>query len=291
MKTFHLPDDLLDGTAISTEAVWIRCYTSGQDSVKNKIILTQNMINLLVSGTKTIVYPGSTAVVTGGELVVLSAGNVLTSELLTGGDCFSSVLVYFTNEVLNSFLIKYHHLLPAGSNRNSDGRSFLIFKQDLFINQFIATVQALVGAGDALSPELCLLKIEELLLYLLRADPERFSAIQQITLDKNELQLKKVVESHVGQSITVGELAFLCNMSISTFKRRFGELYHTTPQQWLLDQKLKMAADLLRSPGETPASVSLQVGYQNHSSFTEAFRNLFGCTPSEYQQLRLNVTP
>jgi AraC family transcriptional regulator, exoenzyme S synthesis regulatory protein ExsA len=290
MNTYKLPDDLLDGL-VDPDEVLIRCYTSGQDSNKNKIILTQNMINLLVSGTKTIVYPGSTAVVNDGELVVLSAGNVLTSELLTAGNSFSSVLFYFSNDVLNRFLIKYRHLLSAGSNRSDVGSSFLIFKQDLFIKQFIGSVQALINADNELKPEIRLLKIEELLLYLLHADPERFSTIQQVTHDKHELQLKKVVESHVGQPITVSEMAFLCNMSTSTFKRRFGDLYHTTPQQWLLNQKLKMAADLLRSSNESPATVYLQVGYQNHSSFTEAFRNLFGCTPSEYQQSQLNVTP
>ncbi|UEG51894.1 AraC family transcriptional regulator [Mucilaginibacter daejeonensis] len=289
MNTYNLPDDLLDGSAIDPNEVLIRCYTSTKDSVKNRIILNQNMINLLISGKKTIVYPGSTAVVNGGELVVLSAGNVLTSELLTGEDSFSSLLFYFSNEVLDRFLIKYHNLLPSSSNRKDSGKAFLIFKQDLFIKQFIASVQALVNTDAKLSPEIRLLKIEELLLYLLHADPERFKAIHYITHDKDELQLKKVVDSHVGQPITVSELAFLCNMSTSTFKRRFGELYHTTPQQWLLDQKLKMAADLLRSSNESPATVYLQVGYQNHSSFTDAFRNLFGCTPSEYQ--RSNVTP
>ncbi len=291
MNTYNLPDDLLDGSAANPEEVLIRCYSSVKSSVKNKIVLNQNMINLLVSGTKTIVYPGSTAVVNAGELVVLSAGNVLTSELLTNDNSFSSVLFYFSNEVLDRFLIKYHHLLPTGANHNDGSRTFLIFKQDLFIKQFIASVQALVSDDGELSPEIRLLKIEELLLYLLHADPERFSSIQQVTRDKHELQLKKVVESHVGQPITVSELAFLCNMSTSTFKRRFSEIYKATPQQWLLDQKLKMAADLLRSSNERPASVYLQVGYQNHSSFTEAFRNMFGCTPSEYQHSQLNVTP
>jgi len=89
----------------------IRCYTFGQDSVKNRIVLNQNMINLLVSGNKTVVYPDATAVVNAGELVVLSTGNMLTSQLLTGGQQFSSILFYFSNELYNHLLIKYDHLL------------------------------------------------------------------------------------------------------------------------------------------------------------------------------------
>jgi hypothetical protein len=113
MNTFYLPDDILDGSPAGQDEVVIRCYTSGQDSIKNRIVLNQNMINLLVSGTKTVVYPDATAVVNAGELVVLSTGNVLTSELLTSGKQFSSILFYFSNELFNRFLIKYDHLLQS----------------------------------------------------------------------------------------------------------------------------------------------------------------------------------
>lgn len=290
MKTYYLPDDLLDRPSTDADEVVIRAYTSGQDSVKNRIVLNQNMINLLVSGTKTVVYPDATAVVNAGELVVLSTGNVLTSELLTGGQQFSSILFYFSNELFNRFLIKYDHLLQTVTPLNSK-KPFLIFKQDNFIKQFIASLQALITMGSELPAAVRLIKLEELLLYLLHFDPERFRAIQIITKDKEQLQIKKVVESHVGQLITVDELAFLCHMSTSTFKRRFNEIYHSTPQKWLLIRKLEMAAELLRSGGESPSGVYLKVGYQNHSSFSEAFRNHFGNTPSDYQQQQLNVLP
>jgi len=246
------------------------------------------MINLLVSGTKTIVYPDATATVNAGELVVLSTGNVLTSELLTGENQFSSVLFYFSNEVLNRFLIKYDYLLQL--LRPTTGKQpFLIFKQDTYIKQFTTAMQALMQGDQELPAEVRLLKVEELLLYLLRADPEKFLSIKILTEDKELLQIKKVVESHVGNLITVDEMAFLCHMSTSTFKRRFNEVYQTTPKKWLLSRKLEMAAELLRSSNESPSRVFLKVGYQNHSSFSEAFRNYFGSTPSQYQQAHLNV--
>ncbi|QDW27892.1 helix-turn-helix transcriptional regulator [Pedobacter sp. KBS0701] len=290
MNTYYLPDDILNGSTMGADEVVIRCYTSGQDSVKNRIVLTQNMINLLVSGTKTVVYPDATAVVNAGELVVLSAGNVLTSELLTGGQQFNSILFYFSNELFNKFLIKYDHLLQSVIPL-SGKKSFLTFKQDNFIKQFIVSMQALMATESELPAAVRSIKLEELLLYLLHFDPERFRAIQILTKDREQLQIKKVVESHVGQLITVDELAFLCHMSTSTFKRRFSEIYHTTPQKWLLNRKLEMAAELLRSGGESPSGVYLKVGYQNHSSFSEAFRNHFGYTPSDYQQQQLNVAP
>jgi len=290
MNTYYLPDDILGGSPTGLDDVLIRCYTSGQDSVKNRIVLNQNMINLLVSGTKTVVYRDATAVVNAGELVLLSTGNVLTSELLTGGQQFSSVLFYFSNDLFNRFLIKYDHLLQTVTPL-SGKQPFVIFQQDNFIKQFIASMQVLVNAENELPAPVRLIKLEELLLYLLHSDAKGFHAIQILSKDKEQLQIKKVVESHVGQLITVDELAFLCHMSTSTFKRKFSAIYHTTPQKWLLTKKLEMAAEMLRSAEESPSGVYLKVGYQNHSSFSEAFRNHFGNTPSDYQQQQLDVVP
>lgn len=290
MNTYYLPDDLLDDYAARADEVVIRYYSSDRDSVKNRIVLNQNMINLLVSGKKTIIYPDATAVVNAGELVVLSTGNVLTSELLAGTDQFTSILFYFSNEVFNRFLIKYEFLLKRNTPK-ADKQPFLIFKQDNFIQHFIASLQIMLGNGGTLPAEIRLLRIEELLLYLFQSDPERFHAIEILTRDKQQLQIKKVVESQIGQPTTVDDLAFLCHMSTSTFKRKFNEIYQTSPQKWLLARRLELAADLLKTFDESPSGIYMKVGYQNHSSFSEAFRNHFGTTPSEYQQMHLNVAP
>ncbi|QRR01380.1 helix-turn-helix domain-containing protein [Dyadobacter sandarakinus] len=290
MNTYYLPDDLLNDPSARPDEVVIRYYNSDRDSVRNRIVLNQNMINLLVSGTKTIIYPDATAVVHAGELVVLSTGNVLTSELLAGTDQFTSILFYFSNNVFNRFLIKYDHLIK-GITPKAGQQPFLIFQQDTFIKHFITSLKALLTNAGVLPAEVRLLRIEELLLYMLHADPERFQSIRIITRDKQQLQIRKVVESQIGQLTTVDDLAFLCHMSTSTFKRKFGEIYQTSPQKWLLTKRLELAADLLRASDESPASIYMKVGYQNHSSFSEAFKNHFGSTPSEYRLMYLNVAP
>lgn len=63
MNTYIFPDDILGGKPAKPDEVIIRCYTSTQNPVKNRIVLNHNMINLLVSGQKTIVYHDATAVV------------------------------------------------------------------------------------------------------------------------------------------------------------------------------------------------------------------------------------
>jgi AraC-like DNA-binding protein len=72
-------------------------------------------------------------------------------------------------------------------------------------------------------------------------------------------------------------------MSLSTFKRRFAQLYGTSPQRWLLARRMEKAATLLRQPGRTVSDLSDELGYENPSSFSQSFKQVYGVTPKQYQ--------
>jgi AraC-like DNA-binding protein len=99
------------------------------------------------------------------------------------------------------------------------------------------------------------------------------------------------VESNICNPVTAEELAFLCNTSLSTFKRNFRKIYSSSPQKWLLQRKLAIAADLLKHPDQRPGGIYEKVGYENHSSFTQAFKKQYGLTPSAYQEQNLTLQP
>jgi AraC-like DNA-binding protein len=46
---------------------------------------------------------------------------------------------------------------------------------------------------------------------------------------------------------------------------------------------MERAALLLRGH-EKPSDVYYKVGYENHSSFTQSFKQVYGVTPKEFQQ-------
>ncbi|MFZ4930523.1 helix-turn-helix domain-containing protein [Chryseobacterium sp. Mn2064] len=287
MKTYFLPDDLLTEPIICEEEIIIRLYQSNHKTLKNKIILNRNMINLLINGNKTVDYPESSVEVKAGELILLSTGNILTSEVTSDQNEFTSILIYFSNEMYNRFWIKYEHLRSQAKQHN--GKPYLIYQQDSFIQQYINSLFILLKHPDLLTAEIRQLKMEELMLYLLQSDPEKLQSFRIVTQDRENLQLKRVVERYIGKPTTIDELAFLCNMSTSTFKRRFEHLYNTSPQKWLLNKRMELSADLLRSSDTIPSQVFYRVGYQNHSSFSEAFRKHFGITPSQYHSQYLTV--
>ena len=119
MKTYNLPYDLSENLEADEEPVLIRPYQSGYTTINNKIVLHYNMINLLLKGTKTVKHAEDTATINAGEFLILSAGNILTSEVLPQHDVFTSVTIYFTNAILTDFFLKYAALIPEKINRKN----------------------------------------------------------------------------------------------------------------------------------------------------------------------------
>jgi len=284
MKTYNLPQDLTPANVQETGPIIIRPYKSQHNTIRNRIILHKNMINLLISGKKTIIHAEGTTTVHDGELLVLSCGNCLTTEVLPVNELFSSIIIYFDNELLIDFLNKHEYLVKQDKEPR---RPFLTFKQDAFISNYVTSLNLLLQLPSPLLPEFKKLKLEELLLYLLERDPSKLYSLLIVAENDEDLQLRKAVESNIGNPVTVEELAFLCNCSLSTFKRRFKSIYNLPPQKWLLEQKMQLAADLLKHPQEKPGIVYQKVGYENHSSFTQSFKKQYGMTPREYQERNL----
>ena len=83
---YNLPQDLTPAGASETGPVIIRRYQSRHNTLKNKIILHKNMINLLISGEKTILHAGGATTIHENEFLILSCGNCLTTEVLPLND-------------------------------------------------------------------------------------------------------------------------------------------------------------------------------------------------------------
>jgi AraC-like DNA-binding protein len=280
MQVYNLPQDLLP-EADSSEVI-IRRYESTQDTVRNRLVLHYNMLNLLLDGRKTIVQAAGTTTVYQDEILLMASGNCLTSELLSDAGRFRSIIIYFSNAVLADFYVRHaaHLRQPAADGA---GRTLVTFAKDAFIRNCIESLGLLLDAPATLPAAIQRLKLEELLLYLLHTAPAALGAFQLSPYpEPSALELRRVMETHVHQPVTIAELAFLCHMSVSTFQRKFAAIYGLSPQKWLLQQRMQRAATLLQGQ-QLPGEVYQQVGYESHSSFSEAFRKHFGVVPSAFK--------
>jgi AraC-like DNA-binding protein len=82
---------------------------------------------------------------------------------------------------------------------------------------------------------------------------------------------------------TVAELARETGVSRAALARRFHALVGEPPMSFLTSWRIALAADLLREPGSTIASVAHQVGYGTPFALSAAFKRVRGISPQQYR--------
>ena len=289
-KTISIPADLFPDSECpefpGRTALWL--YNSTQSCIKAQVMMKKNLFSFLLEGEKTVHRPGDPIRIGAGQFLLVAGGNCLMTEKLSANGRYRSLLFFFDDGLLTDFFLKY----PALAGQAGGGEPMVRFETDAFIGNFLHSLELLLQQPPPSQGALQQLKLEELLLYLAGKYPQQLQTLRRPPRgDSGDEQLKAAVEGNLNHAITVEELAFICNMSLSTFNRRFTRLYGTTPNKWLLQRRMEQAAALLNGR-EKPSEVYLKVGYENHSSFTQSFKQVYGVTPSAFQkQRKMNVYP
>jgi len=97
-------------------------------------------------------------------------------------------------------------------------------------------------------------------------------------------QFEEVIQHNLYADLTLDELAKLCHMSLSTFKRKFNSTYSEPPKKYITRLKVQKAVELLKQTDMRVSDVVFQTGFESVSSFNRAFKNVLGRTPSEYRR-------
>lgn len=96
-------------------------------------------------------------------------------------------------------------------------------------------------------------------------------------------QVSSYVEKHVGESISLDDLAGQVHMSKYHFLRKFKELTGVTAHDFVMNKRLIKACELLQEgAGITKAYQS--TGFGDYSSFLRNFKDAFGISPGQYEK-------
>jgi AraC-like DNA-binding protein len=292
MSIFSLPQDIFPKGSKLDDIIFHN-YEAPVGSFKGKSILQRNAISLVISGEKTMLFTEKTVNINADEFHFLSSGHCIVSMDLSDKQIFKSILIFFDNKTLTDFYLKYNNRIRGIRAANKiKSEPYVAFKKDPFVWNFIGSLNLLFESGMEISAEMKLLKFEELMLHLLEKYPTQLLSFQTSSAESSiDFKIRQAMEANVINNITVDELAFLCNLSLSSFKRRFEAIYNTSPSKWLLQKRMEMAKQLLGHYNEKPGEVYYKVGYENHSSFTKSFKQSFGLTPKDFQLQQLDVQP
>ncbi|BDS10391.1 helix-turn-helix domain-containing protein [Aureispira anguillae] len=274
---FFLPEQheqLLDST-------FIKVYQSSQESIKSKIKLSGFLFNFVLEGTKQLNTLEDSVQVNASKLVLIKPSHCLMTEKLSQNQSYKSLLCFFSPSLISTILSQYD--LEAIPNHNQD--NFFLLETDDYTQNFVQSILLLKKSNSLLHENLVQLKIKELMLYLIHQKGHPLlNFFRSAYPSEVDLNFEQIVKKHINTKLTVEELAFLAHMSVSTFKRKFKQRYNASPAKWFQQKRLQKAKQLLSSLQKTPSQIYMEVGFENFSSFSQAFKKEFGQSPKQYQK-------
>ena len=91
------------------------------------------------------------------------------------------------------------------------------------------------------------------------------------------------IRDHLKEQISLGDLADLCNMSVSSFSKKFKDRTGMTLVQYLNEQRIEKAKVLLRNDELSLWQVAEETGFSSVNYLVRVFKKVTGQTIGEYR--------
>lgn len=195
---------------------------------------------------------------------------------------FESVTIYLYPDVLHEM---YKYETPSFLNASAEKSNFpkKIIANEI-LEKFINNLFIYFDNPELMDDELALLKLKELILILLRS--EQGNNIHKFIsglFSPEKLQFTTIIHNNLFNALNIAELAFICNKSLSSFKREFKKVYSDTPARYIKNKRLENAQKLLSSTDDSISEVAFNSGFQDITTFSASFRDKFSDSPSNYR--------
>jgi AraC-like DNA-binding protein len=261
--------------------LFVHDYRMTAEVVKSKVNLSLHVFSFLQTGQKKIHFSDTYAEVNEAQSILIKNGNCLVTELLNRDLVYYCKLFFFSQKMAEDFLRKHGYLVVL-KNAIPDEVPFFVIENDDYIKSFVKSLSNIGGMKPVLLAQLLAVKFEEIMLYLVHKYDDRFLQYAfSLIADEKFAGFRKTVENYACSNLKLEEIAFLCNMSLSTFKRYFIQEYKVAPGKWLQQKRLLKARDLLRNGKQRPSEIYADFGYNSLSNFSTAFKNEFGDSPGQ----------
>jgi AraC family transcriptional regulator len=97
-------------------------------------------------------------------------------------------------------------------------------------------------------------------------------------------RIKELVDAKMEDDLSLDDMAQSVGLSTAHFARMFRKSTGQTPHQFVLRQRLERAKAMLRAPEARVLDIAVACGFKTQQHFAQAFRDLWGVSPTEYRQ-------
>ncbi len=180
----------------------------------------------------------------------------------------------FKDEIENLFSQKDR--IPYGASKISNSSA---------LEKYVESLIFYIEHPEHARPDILQLKIKELILLLTQTSSKaQLKQLIQQLFTKQDFSFKQIIDANIFSKCTIEELATLCNMSLSSFKRHFKKSYNASPGHYFLKKRLERAAFLLKNSELSISEIAFECAFSEATNFSNSFKKIYGFNPTEFRE-------
>ena len=236
----------------------------------------EHVLGLIISGSVDFYTENKVVTYHAGTLSLLRKNQLAKAIKKPDGtkQTYTSINIFLSQEALKKFSLEY----TIQADGIYTGEPKVLLENDEFMKEYFNSLMPYFAQPEKLTQILTQVKTAEAIELLLR-NP----ALKNFLFDFSEphkIDLEAYMNKHFSYNVPLAQFAKLTGRSLSTFKRDFQKLFKVTPEKWLQKQKLEQAHFLISQKNKRPSEIYLEVGFENLSHFSTAFKKQYGIIPS-----------
>ena len=153
----------------------------------------------------------------------------------------------------------------------------ILLKDNSIYQQYISTMESLMGEGDLLGKEQILVELVEII-FLQACEPATLESEPSSHIE----QLKLLLSTNLDIDTSMSQIALKLQANPYTLLRQFKAATGITPHAYRLNYRIELAKKLLQK-GFDLSQVALECGFFDQSHFHRHFKAITTVTPKEYQ--------
>lgn len=257
-----------------TPDIKLSCY---EDKLfKTEVVFEYHMLVWFISGETKIIQADATHVFKAGDIFLIPR-NILATVINypKDGQPHKSVVMHLSTERLRDFYAPLN-VKPLATAAQQIWR----FPDHPLLKSCLASLIPYFDVQEKFPENIASLKINEAISILRLIEPKIDRVLTNFE-EPGKIDLVGFMEKNFMFNMPMERFGYLTGRSLSTFNRDFKKHFHATPQKWLTQKRLELAYYQLSEKRKKPSDVYLEVGFEDLSHFSFAFKKQFGCAPTE----------
>jgi AraC-like DNA-binding protein len=242
---------------------------------KTEVLFEYHMLIWFISGETKIIQADTTYTFTAGDIFLIPRNHLVTViNYPKDGQPHKAVAMHLSVDRLREFYAR----LDIKPRVYASGKVHS-FKSHPLLRSCLSSLVPYFDLQEEFPEKLASLKITEALTILREID-ENIDNVLANFEEPGKVDLAKFMETHFMFNLPLEKFGYLTGRSLSTFNRDFRKTFQITPQKWLTQKRLELAHYQIAEHAKKPIDIYLEVGFEDLSHFSFAFKKHFGYIPT-----------